>query len=36
MRNNDKNIENKMMEWRDENDGMEDEKRMVNNQEIGL
>ena len=29
MINNDKNIENEMMEWRDENDEMEDDERMV-------
>ena len=35
MINNEKTIENKMMEWRDENDVMEDDKRMVKNGEIG-
>ena len=34
MINNDKNIENGMMEWRNENDRMEDDGKMVNNQEI--
>ena len=34
MRNNYKNIKNIMMEWRDENDGMEDDGRMVKNEEI--
>ena len=33
MRNNLKNIENIMMEWRDDNDGMEDG-RMVKNGKI--
>ena len=34
MRNNEKNIENGMMEWRDENYIIEDDGRMVNNGEI--
>ena len=29
MRSNTKNIVNRMMEWRYENDGMEDDRRMV-------
>ena len=29
MRNNQKNIENRMMEWEDENDEIEDDERMV-------
>ena len=35
MINNDQNIENGMMEWRNENDRMEDDGRMAKNQEIG-
>ena len=35
MRINEKNIENRMIEWRDENDGMEDDRRMVKYGEIG-
>ena len=35
MINNDQNIENGMMEWRNENDRMEDDGRMVKNREIG-
>ena len=34
MINNDKNIENEMMEQRDENDRIEDDERMVKNWEI--
>ena len=34
MRKNDKNIENGMIEWRDEDDKMEDDGRIVKNQEI--
>ena len=34
MSNNEKNIENRMMKWRDKNDGMEDDGRMVKNEEI--
>ena len=34
MINNDKKIENEMMEYRDENDRMEDDGRMVKNREI--
>ena len=34
MRNNQKNIENRMMELRDGNDGMEDNGSMVKNREI--
>ena len=34
MINNDKNIENEMMEYKDENDRMEDDGRMVKNREI--
>ena len=34
MINIDKNIENGMMKWRDENDGLEDNGRMVKNKEI--
>ena len=34
MRNNDKNIENGMIEWRDEDDKMEDDGRIVKIQEI--
>ena len=34
MRNNKKNIENRMMDWRDENDGIEDNGRIVKNWEI--
>ena len=34
MINNDQNIENGMMEWRNENDRMEDDRRMVKNGEI--
>ena len=30
-----KNIENRMMEWRDENNKMEDGRRIVKNLEIG-
>ena len=29
MRNNEKNIENRMMEWRDENDDMENDRREI-------
>ena len=35
MRNIEKNVENRMIEWRDENDKMEDDGRIVKNQEIG-
>ena len=35
MINNNQKIENGMMEWRNENDRMEDDGRMVKNQEIG-
>ena len=35
MRNNEKNIEMKLMEWKGENDGMNDDGRIVKNQEIG-
>ena len=35
MINNDQKIENGMMEWRNENDRMEDDGRMVKNREIG-
>ena len=38
MRNNEKKIENEMMEWRDENDGIEGNRKMVKksgNLEIG-
>ena len=35
MINNDKNIENEMMEWRDENDRMANDRRVVKNREIG-
>ena len=35
MRNNEKNIENRMMEWRDDNDEVEDDGRMMKNGEIG-
>ena len=35
MRNNEKNIKNEMIEWRVENDGMEDDRRMVKNEKIG-
>ena len=35
MINNLKKIENSMMEWRDENDGMEDDGKMMKNREIG-
>ena len=35
MRNNEKNIENEMLEWKEENNGMEDNKKMVKNGEIG-
>ena len=31
MRNHEKNIENIMMEWRDDNDGIEDYGRMIKN-----
>ena len=34
MRNNEKNIENRMMEWRDDNDEVEDDGRMMTNGEI--
>ena len=34
MINNDNNIENEMMEWRNVNDRIEDDRRMVKNQEI--
>ena len=34
MRNNDKNISNGMMEWRDEKDKMEDDERMMENCKI--
>ena len=34
MINNDENIENRMMEYRNENDRMEDDGRMVKNQDI--
>ena len=34
MINNEKNIKNIMMEWRDENDEMENDRRMVKNGEI--
>ena len=34
MRNNDKNISNGMMEWRDEQVKMEDDERMLENWEI--
>ena len=34
MRNNDKNISNEMMEWRDEKDKMEDDERMMENCKI--
>ena len=34
MRNNDKNILNGMMEWKDEKVKMEDDERMVENWEI--
>ena len=39
IRNNEKNIKNgeiewRMIEWRDGNDGMEDDRRMVKNGEI--
>ena len=30
-----KNIENRMIEWRDENNRIEDDGRMVKNREIG-
>ena len=35
MINNDQTIENGMMEWRNENDRMEDDRRMVKNHQIG-
>ena len=35
MINNDQNIENGIMEWRNKNDRMEDDGRMVKNREIG-
>ena len=35
MKNNEKIIENGMIELRDENDVMKDDKRMVKNEEIG-
>ena len=35
MRNYEKNIEKKMMEWRDENDEMEDHGRIIENLEMG-
>ena len=35
MRNNEKNIDNGMMEWRDENNEMKDDGRMVKSGEIG-
>ena len=35
IRNTKKNIENGMIEWRYENDGMEDGRRMVKNRDIG-
>ena len=35
MRNNEKNIENGMMKWKDKNDGMEDDGRIVKNIKIG-
>ena len=35
MRNNDKKIKTKMMEWRDENDGMEGDRRMVKMRKFG-
>ena len=35
MINNEKKIENRIMEWRDENDGMEDDGRIVKNIKIG-
>ena len=34
MRNNDKKIDNRMIEWTDENDGIEDDERMVKIWEI--
>ena len=34
MRNNKKNTKNRMMDWRDEIDGIEDDGRMVKNWEI--
>ena len=34
MRINEKNIENRMIEWRDESDEIEDDKRMVKNEKI--
>ena len=34
MRNNEKIIKNGMMEWRDENDGIKDDRRVVRNQVI--
>ena len=34
MINNDKNIQNEMKEYRDENDRMEDDGRMMKNREI--
>ena len=36
MRNNEKNIENEMMEWRDQNDRIEDDGRMVKKQGNGV
>ena len=34
MLNNEKNIDNRMMKWRNENDGMEDDRRVMKNKEI--
>ena len=34
MRNNEKNINNGMIQWRHENDEMEDDGRIVKNEEI--
>ena len=35
MRNIEKNIENRMMEWRDESNGMEDDERMAKIRKLG-
>ena len=34
-RNNEKNSKNEMIEWRDENDGMKDDRRIVKSRKIG-